>query len=142
MKTAITYGTFDTLHWGHIEILRRAKEAAEELAEIGEPVRLVVGISDDDFNAEKGKQAYHTFEEREKFVQAIRYVDETFPEHSWGQKPDDFKKYNADILVMGEDWKDRPEFQEVKHLIKAKFLPRTKLISSTEIRNIVSKAGK
>jgi len=130
-KTVITYGTFDTLHWGHIEIFRRAKELA------GKEGKLLVGVSTDDFNRKKGKKSYHNYQQRKKFVESIRYVDKTFPETSWEQKAEDFKKYRADILVMGDDWRNAPEFEQVKDLIETKFLPRTKAISSTKIRNVM-----
>lgn len=130
-KTVITYGTFDTLHWGHIDILRRAKEAAEG----GD---LIVGVSTDEFNAIKHKKAYHSYEQRKKFVESIRYVDLVIPEKEWAQKKGDIEKYGVDLLVMGEDWKSAPEFAEVKNLVQTEFLPRTKSISSTEIRSIIS----
>jgi glycerol-3-phosphate cytidylyltransferase len=134
-KVVITYGTFDTLHWGHIEILRRAKEAA------GENGTLVVGVSTDEFNAIKGKKAYLGYEQRKKLVEAIRYVDLVIPENEWDQKPGDFAKYKVDILVMGDDWKGAPEFENVQGLVEVRFFPRTKLISSSEIRAIISQAA-
>ena len=131
MKTVLTYGTFDTLHWGHINILRRAYELA------GPNGRLIVGLSTDEFNAGKGKQAYHSYETRKQMLSAIRYVDQIIPEKTWDQKVDDIKKYHADALVMGDDWADSDKFDHLKEHTKLIFLPRTKSISSTQIRRII-----
>src|SRR5690625_7377123 len=98
MKKVITYGTFDLLHTGHINLLRRAKEFGDYL---------IVAISTDEFNENKGKKAYYTFEQRKAILEAIRYVDQVIPEHNWEQKIDDVKKYDIDTFVMGDDWKDR-----------------------------------
>ena len=82
MKRVLTYGTFDLLHYGHINILRRAKQLGDYL---------VVALSTDEFNASKGKKAYHSYETRKKMLEAIRYVDLVIPENSWEQKIDDVK---------------------------------------------------
>ena len=73
MKKVITYGTFDLLHVGHINLLRRAKALGDYL---------IVVVSSDEFNAGKGKKAYHSFEDRKKILEAIRYVDEVLPEYN------------------------------------------------------------
>lgn len=123
MRRVITYGTFDLLHTGHINILRRAKELGDFL---------VVAISTDKFNAQKGKKAYYTFEQRKMILEAIRYVDLVIPEDDWDQKADDIKDYNIDIFVMGDDWEG--EFDFLKAHCDVVYLPRTKGISTTSIK--------
>lgn len=123
MKKIITYGTFDILHGGHINLLRRAKALGDYL---------VVGISTDHFNELKGKQAYYSFEQRKAILEAVKYVDEVIPEDSWEQKADDIATYDIDILVMGDNWKGK--FDELEELCEVKYLPRTVGISSTQIK--------
>lgn len=82
MKRVITYGTFDFLHNGHINLLKRAKEYGDYL---------IVGISTDEFNMIKDKKAYYSFEQRKMILEAVRYVDLVIPEESWDQKIDDVK---------------------------------------------------
>ena len=132
-KTIITYGTFDTFHWGHMELLRRAKELA------GRNGKLIVGLSTDEFNAIKGKKAHHSFEKRKEMLEAIKYVDKIIPEKTWEQKQADMKKHEIDILVMGDDWKNSKEFSEIAKIVKTEFLPRTPIISTTEIKEIIKK---
>ena len=122
-KRVITYGTFDFLHIGHINILRRARALGEYL---------VVAVSTDAFNRIKHKQSYSSYEERKAIVEAIRYVDLVIPEHDWSQKVDDIKKYNIDVFVMGDDWKG--EFDELQTYCEVVYLPRTEGISSTMIK--------
>lgn len=98
MKRVITYGTFDLLHVGHINLLRRAKELGDYL---------LVAISTDEFNAIKNKKAYYSFEDRKQILEAVRYVDEVIPENTWEQKIKDVTENNIDIFVMGHDWEDR-----------------------------------
>ncbi len=126
MKTVITYGTYDLLHVGHVNILRRARELGD---------RLVVGISSDEFNAIKGKKSIFSFKERKQILEAVRYVDEVFAENNWEQKRDDIKKYNADIFVMGDDWTGK--FDELSTLCQVTYLPRTEDISTTYLKNKV-----
>ncbi len=123
MKTVITYGTFDLLHIGHINILRRAKELGDYL---------IVGISSDEFNTLKSKKTYYSFEERKDILNAIRYVDKVIIEDSWEQKKKDIEKYNIDILVMGNDWEG--EFDFLKDNCEVIYLPRTTGISTTKIK--------
>lgn len=123
MKTVITYGTFDLLHIGHIRILERARALGD---------RLIVGISSDEFNALKHKQAMFSYYEREQIVGALRCVDFVFPEHTWEQKREDILKYKADIFVMGHDWAGK--FDELKDICEVVYLPRTEGISTTMIR--------
>ena len=94
MRRVITYGTFDLLHYGHIELLRRARALGDYL---------VVALSSDEFNAGKGKKAYFSYEERRAMLEAIRYVDLVVPENNWEQKVDDLVKYEIDTFVMGDD---------------------------------------
>ncbi|ANU10226.1 glycerol-3-phosphate cytidylyltransferase [Planococcus antarcticus DSM 14505] len=123
MKKVITYGTFDLIHHGHINILKRAKENGDYL---------IVGLSSDEFNAIKGKSAYHSYEERKLILEAIKYVDEVIPEHNWGQKVTDIKSYNVDLFIMGSDWENK--FDELKDYCEVLYLPRTEGISTTKIK--------
>jgi len=123
MKKVITYGTFDLLHVGHINILRQAKKLGDYL---------VVAISSDEFNAVKGKEAYYVFEQRKTILEAIRYVDEVIVEESWEQKKSDIIKHDIDIFVMGDDWEG--EFDFLKEYCEVVYLPRTKGISTTKIK--------
>ena len=131
MKTIITYGTFDLLHYGHIELLRRAKE----LVEGG---KLIVSLSTDAFNTLKGKTTYMPYEERKKFIEAIRYVDLVIPEENWEQKKHDIKKYGVDIFVIGDDWAGK--FDELKEWCQVIYLERTPTISSTAIKEIITES--
>lgn len=124
MKRVITYGTFDLLHSGHINILRRAKELGDYL---------IVAVSTDEFNALKGKTSYYTFEERKMILEAVRYVDLVIPEENWEQKIDDVQKYEVDVFVMGDDWKGKFDF--LKEYCEVVYLPRTEGISTTKIKN-------
>ena len=123
MKRVITYGTFDLLHSGHINILRRAKEQGDYL---------IVAISTDEFNELKGKKAYYTFEQRKMILEAIRYVDLVIPEDTWEQKIEDVQKYNVDKFVMGDDWEGKFDF--LKDYCEVVYLPRTVGISTTKIK--------
>lgn len=123
LKRIITYGTFDLLHYGHINLLKRAKEMG---------VYLIVGLSTDAFNQEKGKKSYFSYEERKQLLMSIRYVDCVVPESSWEQKSFDIEKYDVDMLVMGDDWKG--EFDYLNNLCKVKYLKRTPRISTTKIK--------
>lgn len=123
MKTVLTYGTFDTLHFGHILLLERAKALGD---------RLIVGLSTDEFNAEKGKQSHFTYEERKKFLEAIRYVDQVIPERNWEQKAKDVQAYDVDIFAMGDDWAG--EFDFLAAYCDVQYFSRTRAISSTLIK--------
>ena len=124
MKKIITYGTFDLLHAGHINLLRRAKELGDYL---------IVVISTDEFNwNEKQKKCYFTCEERKKLVEAVRYVDLVLPEENWEQKISDVKEYKIDTFVMGDDWKGKFDF--LKEYCDVVYLPRTEGISTTKIK--------
>ena len=126
MKRILTYGTFDLLHYGHIRILKRAKELGDYL---------VVALSTDEFNATKGKKAYHSYETRKKMLEAIRYVDLVIPENNWEQKIQDIKDYKIDVVVMGDDWAGSDKFDFLKEYCEVKFLERTPGVSTTMIKN-------
>jgi len=128
VKKIITYGTFDLLHWGHIRLLQRAKSLGDYL---------IVGLSTDEFNAIKHKEAYHSYEHRKYILEAIKYVDEIIPEEDWDQKVTDIKKYNVDTFVMGDDWKGQFDF--LKTQCEVVYLPRTSGISTTQIKEDISK---
>ncbi len=124
MKKVITYGTFDLLHYGHINLLKRAKLLGDYL---------IVGLSTNEFNEIKGKKCYFSYEERKKLLESIRYVDLVIPERSWEQKINDIKEFKVDILVMGDDWKGK--FDYLKEYCEVIYLPRTPEISTTKIKN-------
>lgn len=124
MKRVITYGTFDLLHWGHVHLLKRARALGDEL---------IVGCSTDEFNSQKHKEAYNSYEHRKYILEAIRYVDKVIPEKSWDQKINDVKKYHIDTFVMGDDWKGQFDF--LKPYCKVIYLPRTSGISTTKIKD-------
>jgi glycerol-3-phosphate cytidylyltransferase len=121
----ITYGTFDLLHYGHIELLRRAKQLGDYL---------IVAVSTDEFNAGKGKRAYFDYEKRKELVEAIKYVDKVIPEETWDQKQTDVQEHNVDVFVMGADWEGK--FDELGDLCRVVYLERTPHISSTALRAI------
>ncbi len=123
MKKVITYGTYDLLHVGHINLLRRARELGDYL---------IVVVSSDEFNAIKGKKAYYSFEDRKKILEAIRYVDEVLPEYTWEQKIDDVVNNHVDVFVMGDDWTGKFDF--LKEYCEVVYLPRTEGISTTKIK--------
>lgn len=130
MKKILTYGTFDLLHIGHINILKRAKELGDYL---------VVAVSTDEFNAIKNKKSYYSYEDRKKIVESIRYVDLVIPEEKWEQKIEDIKKYDIDVIVMGGDWAGSDKFEYLKKYIEVVYLPRTEGISTTQIKDDLSK---
>lgn len=125
MKRILTYGTFDLLHYGHIRLLKRAKELGDYL---------IVALSTDEFNTIKGKKAYHNYETRKKMLEAIRYVDLVIPENTWEQKVDDVKDYKIDVVVMGSDWAGSDKFDYLKEYCEIKYLERTEGVSTTKIK--------
>lgn len=125
MKRVITYGTFDLIHYGHINLLRRARELGDYL---------IVALSEDEFNRKcKFKECYFTFAERKQHVEALRYVDLIIPETRWEQKEEDIKMYHIDIFAIGDDWKGK--FDYLKKFCDVVYLPRTPEISTTQIKN-------
>ncbi|WP_088007296.1 glycerol-3-phosphate cytidylyltransferase [Indiicoccus explosivorum] len=124
MKKVITYGTFDLLHYGHINILKRAKQHGDFL---------IVALSTDEFNSLKGKASYFSYEERKQLLEAIKYVDHVIPEETWDQKIRDVRKYGIDCFVMGNDWEGKFDF--LKPYTEVVYLPRTPEISTSKIKN-------
>lgn len=130
MVKVITYGTFDLLHYGHINLLRRARELGDYL---------VVVVSSDEFNwNEKGKKCYFTYEQRKSMLEAIKYVDLVVPETCWEQKRTDVHEYDIDIFVMGDDWKGKFDYLSEEG-VEVVYLPRTPEISTTQIKNDLNK---
>lgn len=125
MIRVLTYGTYDLLHYGHINLLRRAKALGDYL---------IVGLSTDSFNALKGKTAFHDYETRKRMLEAVRYVDLVIPEETWEQKLSDVETYRVDIVVMGSDWKDSPRFECLRGHCELVYLDRTPGISSSDIK--------
>ena len=125
MKRILTYGTFDLLHYGHIRLLKRAKELGDYL---------IVALSTDEFNEIKGKKAYHNYQTRKEMVEAIRYVDLVIPEKNWEQKINDIKEYKVDTIVMGSDWVDSEKFKNLENICEVIFLNRTEGLSNTKIK--------
>ena len=134
MIKVITYGTFDLLHYGHLNFLKRAKELGDYL---------IVGVSSDDFCLEKGKHPVFTLEQRMSYISDLRYVDLTIPEYSMKQKIEDIYKYDVNVFVLGDDYvelfKQMPEYEFVMRKCKVIFLPRTPIISSSLLKNISDK---
>jgi len=125
MKRVITYGTFDLLHYGHIQLLKRAKQLGDYL---------VVALSTDEFNwDEKQKKCFFSYEERKTLIEAVRYVDLVIPECSWEQKSQDVITYNIDTFVIGDDWEGKFDF--LKEFCDVVYLSRTPEISTTQIKN-------
>ncbi|MBR1653867.1 MAG: glycerol-3-phosphate cytidylyltransferase [Clostridia bacterium] len=125
MKRILTYGTFDLLHYGHIRLLKRAKELGDYL---------IVAVSTDEFNSIKQKKSYHNYETRKKMLEAIRYVDLVIPEDSWDQKINDVETYHVDTVVMGSDWTGNENFEKLKDYCDVVYLERTEGISTSQIK--------
>ena len=127
MKRVITYGRFDVLHYGHINLLRRARALGDYL---------IVACSSDEFNKLKNKKSYYTFEQRKSILEAVRYVDLVIPEDTWEQKISDVQKYQADVFVMGDDWAGKFDF--LKEYCEVVYLPRTPDVSSTQTKEYIN----
>ena len=125
MKRVLTYGTYDLLHYGHIRLLKRAKELGDYL---------IVALSTEEFNELKGKKTYHNYQTRKEMLEAIRYVDLVIPEETWEQKISDVQKYNVDVVVMGSDWADNEKFEILRDYCDVVYLDRTEGISTTKIK--------
>lgn len=123
MRRVITYGTYDLLHYGHIELLRRAKQNGDYL---------IVALSTDEFNKLKNKKSYYNYEQRKMMLESIRYVDLVIPENNWEQKTDDVLNYKVDTFLMGHDWEG--EFDFLKEHCEVIYLKRTEGISTTQIK--------
>lgn len=126
MKRVITYGTFDLLHYGHINLLRRAKERGDYL---------IVALSTDEFNNGKGKQCYFPYEKRKQLLEAIRYVDLVIPEESWEQKASDMREFRIDTFVMGDDWAGKFDYLAEECGVEVVYLPRTPEVSTSQIKS-------
>ena len=131
MTTIVTYGTFDLYHVGHVRLLKRLREMGD---------RLVVGLSTDEFNQLKGKQVVIPFADRREILLSCRYVDDVFEENSWEQKRADLIREKADIFAIGDDWAGK--FDDLEDLVKVIYLPRTKDISTTELKTVLSYLSK
>ncbi len=127
MKKIITYGTFDLFHFGHLEILRRAKELGDYL---------IVAISTDSFNDLKGKKCVYPFEHRRDIVRSIKYVDKVISEENWEQKRIDIQTNQVDIFVMGDDWNGK--FDTLDDICNVVYLKRTAGISTSELKSNLS----
>jgi len=124
VKRIITYGTFDLLHFGHINLLKRAKQLGDYL---------IVALSTEEFNwNEKQKKTYFSYDIRKQLLESIRYVDLVIPENSWEQKETDVKMYHVDIFAMGNDWKGKFDFLNTQ--CKVVYFERTPEISTTQIK--------
>lgn len=128
MKTILTYGTFDLLHVGHVRLIKRLKSLGHYL---------IVGVSTDEFNKEKGKASIYPFEERREIIESISLVDKVIPEHSWDQKVRDINEHRVDILAMGDDWAGK--FDTLSSEVEVVYLPRTEGISTTDVRTVISR---
>lgn len=128
MKRVITYGTFDLLHYGHINLLNRAKALGDYL---------IVALSTDEFNWNcKHKKCFFNFEKRKQMLEALRCVDLVIPEENWEQKRDDVLLYKVDLFVMGGDWEGKFDF--LKDVCEVVYLPRTPEISTTKIKHDIA----
>lgn len=128
MKTILTYGTFDLLHVGHVRLLKRLKSLGDYL---------IVGVSTDEFNREKGKASIYPFDERREIIDSISFVDKVIPEETWDQKSFDVKEYSVDILAMGDDWASK--FDTLSNEVEIVYLPRTEGISTTDVKTVISR---
>lgn len=128
MKRVITYGTFDLIHYGHINLLERAKKLGDYL---------VVWLSTNEFNEQKNKKCYFSYEERKRLLEALRVVDLVIPEESWEQKRSDIQMYHIDTFVMGDDWKGK--FDDLKDICEVVYLERTPEVSTTKIKTELKK---
>ena len=130
MRRVITYGTFDLLHYGHINLLQRAKQLGDYL---------IVALSTDEFNLDqKQKKCYFTYEQRNELLEAIRYVDLVIPEINWDQKVSDMHEYHVDVFVMGDDWKGKFDYLADEG-VEVVYLPRTPEISTSQIKHDLHK---
>ena len=126
MKTIITYGTFDFFHYGHFSLLKRASLFGD---------RLIVGLSSDEFNAQKGKASVLNYPKRKEVLESLKFVDLVISENSWEQKESDILKYKVDVFVMGDDWKTK--FDHLNSLCEVKYIERTPKISTTKIKGLL-----
>ncbi len=130
-KIILTYGTFDMFHIGHLELLKRLKALGS---------KLIVAVSTDEFNEQKGKKTIIPYAQRRSIVEAIKYVDMVIPESNWEQKIEDIQKYKIDIFAIGNDWQGKFDFLE--EYCEVKYLTRTDGISSTDLKEQLNKISK
>ncbi len=128
MKRVITFGTYDVFHVGHVNLLQRAAALGDQL---------IVGVSTDALNYSK-KQRYPVYNQndRMKIINSLRYVNLCFEEESLERKREYILRYNADVLVMGDDWKGK--FDEFKDICEVVYLERTPSVSTTQIIEVIS----
>jgi glycerol-3-phosphate cytidylyltransferase len=126
MRTVITYGTFDLFHVGHVRLLKRIRDLGD---------RLVVGLSSDEFNKVKGKKVIIPFADRKEILLSCRYVDDVFQENTWEQKREDIIREKAEVFAIGDDWAGK--FDDLDDIVKVLYLPRTKDISTTELKTVI-----
>lgn len=131
MTTIVTYGTFDLYHIGHVKLLKRLKQLGD---------RLVVGLSTDEFNLLKGKEVVIPFADRREILLSSKYVDDVFAEECWEQKRADLIREKADIFAIGDDWAGK--FDDLEDIVKVIYLPRTKDISTTELKTVLGYLNK
>lgn len=130
IRRVLTYGTYDLLHYGHIRLLKRA-------AALGD--YLIVALSTDEFNADKGKKSFYPYETRKEMLEAVRYVDLVIPENTWEQKVQDVLDYKVDVVVMGGDWEGDPRFEILRDYCEVVYLDRTDGISTTDVKQRLKK---
>ena len=127
-KIVLTCGTFDLLHTGHINLLRRAKTFGDYL---------IVGLSTNKFNKLKNKDNFLPYKQRKVILEAIKYVDKVIPERNQDQEKSDAKKYKVDVFVIGDDY--RGEFDELREHCEVIYLKRTPNISTTSLKRSIAK---
>jgi len=125
MRKIITYGTFDTLHYGHVLLLQRARALGDHLT---------VGLSSDAFNDIKGKSSHFDYATRHALLRELRCVDAIIAEDTWDQKPRDITDHGIHVFTMGADWTGK--FDDLGALCEVTYLSRTPTISSTAIKRI------
>jgi glycerol-3-phosphate cytidylyltransferase len=128
MKRIITFGTFDVFHVGHVNLLQRASTLGDQL---------IVGVSTDELNfSKKGRFPIYNQNDRMKIINGLRYVNFCFEEESLENKRGYILQYEADVLVMGDDWKGK--FDEFSDICEVVYLPRTPSVSTTQIIEVIS----
>ncbi len=132
LRRVLTYGTYDLLHYGHIRLLRRA-------ASLGD--YLIVALSTDEFNNQKGKSSFYPYSVRREMLEAIRYVDLVIPETKWDQKFKDINDYKIDVVCMGSDWKNDSHFEELRAACDVVYFDRTEAISTTNVKRALEGPG-
>lgn len=122
----ITFGTFDLFHIGHLNVLKRCKDYGDYL---------IVGVSSDELNEKKGKKSIIPLEERLEIIKSIKYVDEVFVEECLEKKNEYINNFNADLLIMGDDWKGKFDWVDCKTI----YIDRTPIISTTMLKDKINK---